>query len=316
MNVRVRGIYSTALTGLLADHADLSVVQPSPAIADRFEDEFSLVPADAAIETTDDRQGVGVTGDSDTVDRVATLLADVGLDTFVWTDPLPRDAVFNGVVRETLRSGAVVDLGDGVESTSQSDPAAVAATAGEGFLPFNNAADHVTEGDRLRVQVREPAAPWGSDRPLLDTDVKLPGTLAGLVRGGSRRTGTGPADIVDLIASDPLEGWAVRWGRLADDAEFAALDDALAATNARAERIDDALADAPDPEDESPTCLWEGAATLWCWFGRDSRFALDDERAASVPTMPGHHRIKAGDNRASAAEPAPQRRRTLPEAGR
>jgi len=299
MTVRVRGIYSTALTRLLSDHEVLSVVQTSDAIADRFEAAFPLVPADAGVETTGDRQGVGVVGREATVTAVADLLADVGVDTFVWADPLPRDAVFDGVVRETLGSGAVVDLGDGIDPAAELG--AVAETGGEGFLPFDNAADHVTEGDHLRVQVREPAAPWASDRPLLDTDLKLPGPLARLVRGASRRSGTGAADIVDLIDADPLEGWHVRWGRLADDATFDALDDALAATNDRAETLEAALADAADPGDAAPATVWAGAATLWCWFGRESRFALDDERGEAVPTMPGHHRIKTGDDRASAA---------------
>ncbi|WP_136716685.1 DUF402 domain-containing protein [Halorientalis salina] len=299
MNVRVRGIYSTALTALLSDREDCSVVQASDAIADRFETEFPLVPADAGVETTADRQGVGVVGREASVTAIAELLADVGLDAFVWADPTPRDAVFDGVVRETLGSGAVVDLGDGVEPAAELG--AVAASGGEGFLPFDNSADHVTEGDRLRVQVREPAAPWESDRPLLDTDLKLPGPLARLVRGRTGRSGTGAADIVDLISSDPLDGWGVRWGHLADDAAFDALDDALAATNARAEAIEDALASAADPDDAAPATVWAGSATLWCWFGRESRFELDEKRSETVSTMPGHHRIKAGDDRASAA---------------
>jgi len=286
MNVRVRGIYSTALTALFADHETLSVVQASDAIADRFDGEFPYLPADAAVETTGDRQGVGVTGSGEAVDAVADLLGGVGRDTLGWTDPAPRDGVFDGRVTETLGGGAVVGLGEG-----------------EGYLPYDNATEHVTEGDRLRVQVRDPAAPWERDRPLLDTELRVPGSLAGLVRGGSGRRGGGggAADVVDIVSSDPREGWAVRWGRLADDAGFDALGDALAAANERAAAIDAALADAPDPDEHAPGTVRRGAATRWYWFGRESRFALDERRRDVVPTLPGHHRIKAGDERASAA---------------
>jgi len=283
MNVRVRGIYSTALTALFEGHSDLRVVQASDAIAERFDADLPMRPAAAGVETTADRQGVGVVGTEEAVAAVADALGDVGVDALVWTDPAPRDAVFDGRVTETLGSGAVVDLGDA-----------------EGWLPFGNSDDHVETGDRLRVQVREPAAPWESDRALLDTALELPGALARLVRGGTSRQGTGAADVVDLIPSEPRDGWAVRWGRLADDAEFDALDAALAARNDRAADLDAALADAPAPE-EGPRRVWAGSATRWCWFGRESRFGLDDVRGGVVPTMPGHHRIKAGAEVASAA---------------
>ena len=284
MNVRVRGIYSTALTETVADHGDLSVVQASDAIADRFEDSFPPVHADATVETTGDRQGVGVAGDHEVVETLTALLADVGRDTLVWTDPAPRDAVFDGRVTETLGSGAVVRLDDDAE----------------GFLPYDRADDRVETDDRVRVQVREPAPPWGSNRPVLDTELGFTGGLAELVRGGSTTRGGGPADIVDLISADPRDGWGVRWGHLSDDAEFDALADALRAHNERAESLDAALADAPDPG-ETVGRRWDGTATRWVWFGRESRFALDERRRAVVPTMAGHHRIKAGDDRASAA---------------
>jgi hypothetical protein len=284
MNVRVRGIYSTALTALFEGHDDLRVVQASDAIAERFEADLPLRPAEAGTETTPDRQGVGVVGDAEAVTTVAEVLGDVGLDALVWADPAPRDAVFDGRVTDTLGSGAVVDLGDA-----------------EGWLPFGNSDDRVEEGDRLRVQVREPAAPWEFDRPLLDTTLELPGSLARLVRGGSSGRGTGAADVVDLIPADPRDGWAVRWGWLADDAEFDALDAALAARNERAADLDAALADAPDPAEGAPRQVWAGSATRWCWFGRESRFELDDVRGDVVATMPGHHRIKAGAEAASAA---------------
>jgi hypothetical protein len=284
MNVRVRGIYSTALTARFEGHDDLGVVQASDAIADRFGADMPLLPADAAVETTGDRQGVGVVGDDETVGTVTDVLEDVAVDTLVWTDPAPRDAVFDGRVADTLGSGAVVDLGET-----------------EGWLPFGNSDDRVEEGDRLRVQVRDPAAPWDSDRAVLDTDLELPGSLARLVRGGTSQRGTGAADIVDLISSDPRDGWAVRWGWLADDAEFDALDAALAAANERADALETALADAPDPGENAPGRVWAGTATRWCWFGRESRFALDETRSEVVATMPGHHRIKTGADAASAA---------------
>ncbi|MFC7132132.1 MULTISPECIES: DUF402 domain-containing protein [Salinibaculum] len=277
MSVRIRGIYATALTHLLED-----VVQASPPIRERFDGEFPQEPAAATVETTDDRQGVGVVGDRNAVERIVDRLRDLGTDALAWEASLPRGGVYAGEVTETLGSGAVVDVGDG-----------------EGFLPYSKSARRIEEDDRLRVQVTEASPPWTDGRPVLDTTVRVHGGLAGLVRGGS--TPAGRPELADLVPTDPPEGWAVDWGRDSDDAGLDALDDALAAVTDRAATVDDAFADAPAPADAAPHRYWGGDATYWVWFGRETRFALDEHRREVVDTMAGHHRIKAADSAASAA---------------
>jgi len=283
MSVRVRGIYATALTRLLSE-AGIDVVQASGPIEDRFDADFPVERAGAAVTTTDDRQGVGVSGDSDAVQRVVTALRDLGRDTLSWADSLPERAVYAGKVTETLGSGAVVDCGDG-----------------EGFLPYSNSDERVETGDPLRVQVREGAAPWTDGRAVLDTAIAVRGELLTLVRGDSNSTtAAGPA-MLDVVAADPREGWGVAWEPASDDAGFDAIADALEAANERAAAIDDALAGAGDPDDAAPARQYGGGVTTWVWFGRESRFGLDDVRREVTTTMAGHHRLKAGSEGASAA---------------
>jgi hypothetical protein len=282
MSVRVRGIYTTALTHLLSE-AGIDVVQASGPIEDRFDADFPVERAAATIETTADRQGVGVSGDSAVVETVRAHL-DVATDTLSWADPLPERAVYAGVVTETLGSGAVVDCGDG-----------------EGFLPYSRADDRIETGDRVRVQVVEGAAPWTDGRPVLDTTVAVRGDLLTLVRGGSNSTTAGGPAMLDVISADPRDGWGVSWERYSDDADFDALADALDAANERAAAIDDALSGADSPAETTPGRDYDGGATAWVWFGRESRFALDEQRRAVTTTMQGHHRVKAGSESASAA---------------
>jgi len=305
--VRVRGIYTTALTRLFEDRG-LSVVQASPPIRDRFDDEFAVAPAGAAVSTTDDRQGVGIAGDSGAVAAALDAARGVGTDALAWRDPTPRGAVYAGEVTETLGSGAVVELGGGaVEDGGNGDGEGpetdalptVAGTDPEGFLPYSKTATHVEEGDRLRVQVKEPAAPWGSGRPVLDTTVRVQAGLATLVRGSSPDT-NGP-ELADLLPVDPPEGWGIDWDRAADDAGLDALGDALDGVTERATALDAAFDDAPAPDEAAPYCYWGGEATVWVWFGRESRFGLDERRRDVTATMPGHHRTKAATNGASAA---------------
>jgi hypothetical protein len=283
MTVRVRGIYATALTRLLSD-ASVDVVQASGPIEARFDAEFPVERAGASVETTDDQQGVGVSGDRETVERVVAELRDLGRDALAWADPLPVRAVYAGEVIETVGSGAVVDCGDG-----------------EGFLPYSNSDERVETGDRLRVQVIEGAAPWTDGRPVLDGAVAVRGELLTLVRGGSNSsTASGPA-MLDVVAADPREGWGISWEGASDDASFDAIADALAAANEWAAAIDDALVEADDPADAAPARQSDGGATTWVWFGRESRFELDAVRRDVTTTMAGHHRVKAGSRSASAA---------------
>jgi hypothetical protein len=277
MSVRIRGIYATALTRVLD-----GVVQASPPIRERFDRQFPVEPADAAVVTTDDRQGVGVVGESDRVEQAVSRLRDVGRDTLAWPATLPRGAVYAGEVTDTLGSGAIVDVGDG-----------------EGFLPYSKTTRRIEEGDYLRVQVEEASPPWSDSRPVLDTTLRVQGELATLVRGKTS-TASGP-ELADLVPTDPPDGWGIEWGPASDDADLDALDAALSAATERASALDGAFADAPDPADAAPHCYWEGTATWWVWFGRESRFVLDGKRREVAETMAGHHRVKAAASEASAA---------------
>ena len=271
---RVRGIYATALTALLDE-----IVQASEPIERRFDREFPVEPAEATVETTRDRQGVGVHGAPAAVAAVSDQLA-VARDTFAWTADLSQGGVYAGEVTDTLGSGAVLACGDG-----------------EGFLPYSATDRRIETGDRLRVQVREPAPPWSDRRPELDTAVCVPGALATLVRGGA--TASGEPSLTDVVPAEPPEGWGIEWGVSAEEAGFDALAAAVEAGAERARAIDDALTE--PPEGAAPGRYWADAATRWIWFGRESRFALDERRQSVTTTMPGHHRIKTGAEAASAA---------------
>ncbi|MFC6722268.1 DUF402 domain-containing protein [Halobacteriaceae bacterium SHR40] len=301
MTVRVRGIYTTALTALFDD-----VVQASPAIRDRFDDSFSMAPAESTVETTADRQGIGVhdtSTDSGAYEAAIDRLSELALDTLAWQASLPRGGIFAGAVVETLGSGAVLECATAddhppASSAEPSDPLP-ADDQTAGFLPYSKTADRVEEGDRLLVQVTESQPPWSDDRPLLDTTIRVEGGLATLTRGGT--TGSGQPDLADILPAETPEGWAISWDRTADDADLDELSAVIETLGARAETVDEALADHSDPGEMAPYGYHRGDRTVWFWFGRESRFALDEKRRSATTTMVGHHRIKAGAESASMA---------------
>ena len=283
MNVRIRGIYTTALTELLC--GDHEIVSASPPIRERFGEPFEVGVAHATVRTADDRLGVGVTGEADAVAELRSRLAGVGRDTLAWTDPTPVGSVFTGEVTGTLGSGAVVDLGP-VDGDSAS-----------GFLPYDRVEGYVDEGDSYRVQVASPEPPWSDDRPTLATDLRIPGNLVELRRGGGGSMSE-TARLADILPVDPTEGWSPRWSNSADDASLDAMAAALERANDRAEEVMQAIAAA---EGESPGRIVAPVSGAWLWFGRESRFELDSIRRRVEATMAGHHRTKAATDAASAA---------------
>jgi len=299
--VRIRGIYTTALTQLCLTH-DWQVVDASGPIDRRFDEEFETAAPAATVETTDDRQGIGIAGRQEAVDQLADLAASVGLDCLRWADPAPEGAIFDGRVTDTLGSGAVVDL-DG----------------SEGFLPFRSVDGRLDSGDTVRVQVTQSAPPWSDDRPLLGTELAVSGGLVSLRPGSGEPTVDSRDEsaarellgMVDLLGVEPPAGWRLRWHHAATEASMAELEaavDRLKTTVAELsaqlgdEQSADGLSGGIEAADESdsPRRVAAPAAGAWLWFGRESRFGLDELRREVTTTMPGHHRIKAGSAGASA----------------
>ncbi|GAB7009841.1 DUF402 domain-containing protein [Halorubrum trueperi] len=308
MNARVRGIYATAITRLLLE-ADHGVVDASAPIRRRFDAEFPNAPPDVRVSTSADRQGVGAHGDPDAVETLRDRLTGVGLDALAWTDPTPPGAVLDGEVTETLGGGAVVRLRVG---SDRGDGEHKSGPTAEGYLPYGRVDDRVEAGDPVRVQVRESAPPWGDRRPELDGSLRVGGDLVALEPGSGTRVDVRNdeaarelAGMLDLLGLKPPDGWRAVWKRPAVDAGTEELKASLRRAVDAAENLDAAVdaaggagvLDGSDRLGDGPIATPNDG--FWAWFGRESRFALDDARREATATMPGHHRVKAGSADAS-----------------
>lgn len=269
--VRVRGIYATAVTQLLADA--VTVVQPSRPIDQRFDAEFPAAEPDVDVAASADRLGLVVTGETEAVEEVAERAAGVAVDTLVFRDPTPRGSLHDAKITETRATGAIVDLG-----------------RREGFLPYDAVDDHITTSDAVTVQVHEPVPPWSHRRPVVGTTTRVHGGLLDLVHAAAHGADVGDPDLetelvrtMELLSVEVPEGWGVRWQAAAANAELEALGAALERAVGRA--VEERFAE----------------ETAWVWLGREARFALDEYRRAVVPTMAGHHRIKAAGESAGTA---------------
>jgi len=267
MNLKVRGVYTTAVTRLLLD-AGHEVVEPSDAIRERFGDVFGEGSADVEVRTSDDYLGLYIVGKD--AREVAETLA-VGKDSFVF-DAVPVGAVRDATVEEEASSGAFVRFDDG-----------------HGFLPYSKTDEHIEEGDELLVTVIEEAASWSDGSPVVAGGERVGNELLTLVRGmsGSRVEGGSAEDATQLsrtaatVGAEPPSGWGVVYSRDALDAGMQELADAMNDAAERTEENDDGKA-------------------AWIWIGREGRAIYDKKRAEATTTVPGHHRLKATSKTASA----------------
>jgi hypothetical protein len=287
--IRVRGIYATALTRYFRSSA-ATVVGASSAIRRRFEEAFPDGPAEVAVETTPDRVGVGVSGARDGVTWTTDHLLELHRDVLTTAAAAPVGAVFDATVGDTLGGGAAVDLGDR-----------------EGYLPFDAVDGYVDTGDRVRVQVREPAPPWTDRRPELGTGIEVGGDLVTLSRNesgvsarGDRETATELARTTELLSVEVPDDWGIRWEYPATEADMSAMESALSAATEAARDLEGSLASASEGP-QRPRRIAAPRATTWVRFGRETRFELDELRRGVTTTMPGHHRIKAAHESASTA---------------
>jgi hypothetical protein len=287
---RVRGIYATALTRAFVAAEEMGgVVQASGPIRERFDADAVVAGGRASIEITStaDRQGVTVTGAQPAVERATDICEAAGVDVLSWAAAAPLDGVFDAEVTGTGRGTATCDLG-----------------VATGRLSFDRVDDHVEPGDRLRVQVDEPAPPWLGGAPRLDGGIRVRTGLLDLVRGGSgirvdtrdESVAREVAGLLDVAGVGPAEGWGARFSQAATEATLDQLTAAIEDANERAQGVEKALA--ADVGDPGPVVT--PLATRFVWFGREARTGLDARRREVTPTMPGHHRTKAASEAASA----------------
>ena len=98
MKVRVRGIYSTALTKLLLD-SHFQVVQPSVVQKERFDMKEDREPYDLDVNDRPDRQGAHILGKVHVVDTLYDLLRSRLPDVILRRWNVAVDGIYKGLIK-------------------------------------------------------------------------------------------------------------------------------------------------------------------------------------------------------------------------
>jgi Ribonuclease G/E len=271
--VRVRGIYSTALTNLLQAQ-NFSIVQPSRKIQERFGLAASFEPFDLEIKDNEEAQGIIAAGPSALTQKLERLFNETLPDVITHRIKYPLHSIYWGLVKSTQRSGYVVDLGGEV-----------------GFLPHSKEARAVRPGEAILVQVCDLAA--SGKHLILTMELSLPGQRAVLSSQGAMRVSReieSEAERARLLNTGRRylpSGWGVIWRTAAYDCPERVLTEEIKKLASYVERLQD------HPDDGIPGRLLSFEATTQFEFPGGTKRQLDELRNAITPTLPGHHQYKA-----------------------
>ncbi|MCS6902920.1 MAG: ribonuclease E/G [Candidatus Bipolaricaulota bacterium] len=255
LKVRLRGVYSLALSALLHEHG-WQIVQPAEDLQTYINNPHPPEPFDVQVSDRDDLKGVIVTGDKTALGEFHRLIRQALPRVGVCTPPVWLDAIYLGLVRRQRAAGYEIDLG-----------------AADGFLPKSEVQSSLRSGEALRVQVCDLTD--AGEEAILTTEISIAGRFAVL----SSTKGVG----ISREITDPQERerlaklgrrWATQkhgviwrtaaWGREAHELqrEIQSLKIAFA-------QLED------HPPDGIPGLLRPGTPTLMAEFPEESRGTLE-----------------------------------------
>ena len=110
-NVRVRGIYATAISKILLERG-FKIVDASEKIAERFSMELDTEPADVTVKCADVEDEILVMGSPREALQVYSVLIDVLRYVYTLKSSVELYAVYKGLIVEKIGDYCVVDLGD------------------------------------------------------------------------------------------------------------------------------------------------------------------------------------------------------------
>ncbi|ADT83908.1 DUF402 domain-containing protein [Thermococcus barophilus] len=274
VSVRIRGIYSTALTKLLLDKG-FKISQPSQKIAERLKIEKTYSEFDVDIYDRKDGRGVILVGTK--VDDVKDVFEEEFIDVFFRKMPYQLYGIYKGIVVKRDEQYLYVDIGSAI-----------------GTVLIEEMPDAV-EGDEVLVQVKK-----HNLLPHLSTLLTIPGDYAVLIPKpiGAQRHVKISRKIRDpeererlriLGLSVDLGEWGILWRTAAAYKDWNTLRDELVNLSKIADKLKDA------DKYSAPARIIEGRDIYEVEFGGGTRKKLDNIRNEVLPTIEGHHQFKAYD---------------------
>ncbi|MEM4756998.1 MAG: DUF402 domain-containing protein [Desulfurococcaceae archaeon] len=115
INVRIRGIFATALTKILID-SGMKIVEASDKVQERMHIAYDTSPCDVTVKDGDYQDELLVIGFSEKARNVYNILVENLKYVLKWISPIELHSVYIGIVKEKRGDTCLVDIGERVGS--------------------------------------------------------------------------------------------------------------------------------------------------------------------------------------------------------
>ncbi len=270
MKVKVRGIYSTAISKMFLD-AGIEITQPAEAIKNalKLSDES---PPDVMVEDVETKEGVYVYG-SDPGKVVDVLKTHLKESVFYKED---IGKIYCGIIKATDQKSKsiVISLPDDEE----------------GVLDLKNFWGYVKPGSKILVQSKGTY----DGKIMLSTQLRIFGDDVIIIKNGFTkmskgiRSHEGRDKLYEIAKGMDLKDWGILWVQGAETKDEAVLKQELADLMQREKEITEKFNACNEP-----ATIYEGVAKYFTLFGKEDKLKLDKIRKSVMPTIMNHHILKA-----------------------
>ena len=274
--VRIRGIFSTALTQLLLN-SDFIPTQCSEIIKERFEKHFSESEPDIIIEDGNDKKNLFISGHKEGISNLLDLLREKYPNIIIRKSQIGKDTIIKGRVIKSLENKniTIFDLGD---------------------------AQGILEGQTLRnnsnylVKVDYPDI--GRRKATLNSNITLTGLHAVLIYGNPNKISqrikniTARKNLYYLAKKIKPKNWGILWRTSAEEAYEENPEILIEEIDRLQEKSDDIIKNYNNLQ--APNILLEGIHIVNIEFPADTRLKMDQLRREidNIYTMKNHHYYK------------------------
>ncbi len=270
MKVKLRGIYSTALTKVFLDEG-FEITQAADAIKKALNLSEESEP-DVIVEDLETKEGVYVYG-SGPKKAISVLKKHFNKSIF-YKEDIGR--IYCGIIKATdpKSKSIMISLPDDEE----------------GALDLKNFWGYVKPGQPILVQSKGTY----DGRIMLSTQLRLFGENLIIIKNGftkmSRgiRSHEGRDKLYDIAKSLDLKDWGVLWVQGAENREESVLRSELSSLMQKEGEISERFAECKEPK-----VLYEGVDKYFTIFGKEDKNRLDEIRKEVMPTIMNHHSLKS-----------------------
>lgn len=265
MNIKVRGIYTTALSQLLIKNG-FKISEPSDLISERLELSNNKNNANLLIYDTENKNGICISGTGG--EKVASMIRGNFLDYVIQKRETGR--IYAGTVKNIGGVSSTIDLGEE-----------------EGILPK-------TFGLTLNLKVLVQVKGEGEEKLLLSKHLRIFGESMVLIKGGFTKVSKHIRNekekwrLLNISKENCPDGWGILWKSLAIGKADGELISEINELKEEEKRIVNEF-----EKTNKPKMLKEGMQSYKILFGLLSKRKLDEIRKEVAKTIKDHHLLKS-----------------------